>query len=116
YEVDGKEKTIESDYVLVTVGRRPNTDELGLDIAGVELDDRGLIKVDEQGRSVSADSIYAIGDVVPGAALAHKASYEGQIDAEAISGKNVAVDYRPTPSVAFTRPEITAVGHTNDSS
>src|SRR5699024_11427712 len=89
-----KEKTIESEYVLVTVGRRPNTDELGLDIAGVELDDRGLIKVDEQGRSVSADSIYAIGDVVPGAALAHKASYEGKIAAEAISGKKVAVDYR----------------------
>ena len=114
YEVDGKEKTVESDYVLVTVGRRPNTDELGLEIAGVEVDDRGLIKVDEQGRSVSADSIYAIGDVVPGAALAHKASYEGKIAAEAISGKKVAVDYRAMPAVAFTHPEIASVGYTAD--
>ncbi|HLR88155.1 MAG TPA: dihydrolipoyl dehydrogenase [Atopostipes sp.] len=114
YEVDGKEETIESDYVLVTVGRRPNTDELGLEIAGVEVDDRGLIKVDEQSRSVSADSIYAIGDVVPGAALAHKASYEGKIAAEAISGKKVAVDYRAMPAVAFTHPEIASVGYTAD--
>lgn len=114
YEVNGKEETIESDYVLVTVGRRPNTDELGLEIAGVEVDDRGLIKVDEQSRSVSADSIYAIGDVVPGAALAHKASYEGKIAAEAISGKKVAVDYRAMPAVAFTHPEIASVGYTAD--
>src|SRR5699024_1303098 len=86
----------------------------GLDIAGVELDDRGLIKVDEQGRSVSADSIYAIGDVVPGAALAHKASYEGKIAAEAISGKKVAVDYRAMPAVAFTHPVVASVGYTKD--
>ncbi|HLR91995.1 MAG TPA: dihydrolipoyl dehydrogenase [Atopostipes sp.] len=114
YEVDGKEETVESDYVLVTVGRRPNTDELGLEIAGVDVDDRGLIKVDEQGRSTSADSIFAIGDVVPGAALAHKASYEGKIAAEAISGKKVAVDYRAMPAVAFTHPEIASVGYTAD--
>ena len=112
YEVDGKEETVESDYVLVTVGRRPNTDEIGLEIAGVEVDERGLVKVDEQGRSVSADSIYAIGDIVPGAALAHKASYEGKIAAEAISGKKVAVDYRAMPAVAFTHPEIASVGYT----
>src|SRR5699024_11251480 len=92
--------------VLVTVGRRPNTDELGLDIAGVELDERGLIKVDEQGRSVSADSVYAIGDVVPGAALAHKDSYEGKIAAEAISGKKVAVDYCAMTAVEFSLTEI----------
>lgn len=112
YEVDGKEETVESDYILVTVGRRPNTDDLGLDIAGVELDDRGLVKVDEQGRSVSADSIFAIGDITPGAALAHKASYEGKIAAEAISGKKVAIDYRAMPAVAFTNPEIASVGYT----
>src|SRR5699024_9993136 len=74
YEVNGKEETVTSDYVLVTVGRRPNTDEIGLELAGVELDDRGLIQVDNQGRSVSNKNIFAIGDVVPGAALAHKAS------------------------------------------
>lgn len=114
YEVDGEEKTVEAEYALVTVGRRPNTDELGLEIAGVELDERGLIKVDKQGRSLSSDSVYAIGDVVPGAALAHKASYEGKIAAEAISGKKVAVDYRAMPAVAFTNPEIASVGYTAD--
>src|SRR5699024_2336128 len=97
-----------------TVGRRPNTDELGLEIAGVDVDDNGLVKVDEQGRSVSADSIFAIGDIVPGAALAHKASYEGKIAAAAISGEKVAVDYRAMPAVAFTSPEIASVGYTAD--
>lgn len=114
YEVDGEEKTIDTEYVLVTVGRIPNTDELGLEIAGVEVDENGLIKVDEQGRSVSADSVYAIGDIVPGAALAHKASYEGKIAAEAIAGKKVAVDYRAMPAVAFTNPEVASVGYTAD--
>ncbi len=115
YELDGKEHTVEAEYVLVTVGRRPNTDDMGLDIAGVELDERGLVKVDNQGRSVSADSIFAIGDIVPGYALAHKASYEGKIAAEAISGKKVAVDYRAMPAVSFSNPEVASVGHTVDS-
>lgn len=114
YEVKGKEETVTSDYVLVTVGRRPNTDELGLELAGVELDDRGLIKVDKQGRSTSNPSIFAIGDVVPGAALAHKASYEGKVAAAAIAGQKVAVDYRAMPAVAFTAPEIASVGYTAD--
>ncbi|PWZ99755.1 dihydrolipoyl dehydrogenase, partial [Staphylococcus pseudintermedius] len=65
YEVKGEEKTIEADYVLVTVGRRPNTDELGLEEVGVKLTDRGLVEVDKQSRT-SVDSIYAIGDIVPG--------------------------------------------------
>ncbi|MGK9348771.1 dihydrolipoyl dehydrogenase, partial [Melissococcus plutonius] len=90
YEVDGKEQSITADYVMVTVGRRPNTDDLGLEQAGVEVGERGLIHVDEQGRT-NIPSIYAIGDIVPGAALAHKASYEAKIAAEAISGKKVAV-------------------------
>src|SRR5699024_8047565 len=114
YEVDGKEETVESDYVLVTVGRRPNTDELGLEIAGVDVDDNGLVKVDEQGRSVSADSIFAIGDIVPGAAIEHKDSYEGKIAAAAISGEKVAVDYHAMPAVAFTSSEIASVGYTAD--
>lgn len=114
YEVNGKEETVTSDYVLVTVGRRPNTDELGLNLANVELDERGLIKVDNQGRSVSNEDIFAIGDVVPGAALAHKASYEGKIAAAAIAGQKVAVDYRAMPAVAFTSPEIASVGYTQD--
>ncbi len=111
YEVNGKEESIDADYVMVTVGRRPNTDELGLEACGIEMTDRGLVKVDEQGRT-TAGHIFAIGDIVPGAALAHKASYEAKIAAEAISGKKVAVDYRALPAVAFTDPEIAMVGLT----
>ena len=111
YEVNGKEETVTSDYVLVTVGRRPNTDDLGLNLASVDVDEKGLIKVDNQGRSSNKD-IFAIGDVVPGAALAHKASYEGKIAAAAIAGQKVAVDYRAMPAVAFTSPEIASVGYT----
>lgn len=111
YEVDGKEESIVADYVMVAVGRRPNTDELGLEVAGIELTERGLVKVDNQGRT-NKSNIFAIGDIVPGAALAHKASYEGKIAAEAISGKKVAVDYRAMPSVAFTDPELASVGYT----
>lgn len=106
-----KEETIEAEYVLVTVGRRPNTDELGLEAIGVEMDDKGLIKVDHQGHT-SVQNIYAIGDVVPGFALAHKASYEGKVAAAAISGQKVAVDYQAIPAVAFTDPEIATVGLT----
>lgn len=88
YEAKGKEDTVDADYVLVTVGRRPNTDELGLEQVGVEMDDRGLIKIDKQCRT-NIDNIYAIGDIVAGPPLAHKASYEGKIAAEAISGENL---------------------------
>ncbi|WML44700.1 dihydrolipoyl dehydrogenase [Neobacillus sp. PS3-40] len=111
YEVDGKEKFVMADYVMVTVGRRPNTDELGLGQAGINITNRGLIEVDEQGRT-NKINIFAIGDVVPGLALAHKASYEAKVAAEAISGKNVAVDYAAIPSVCFTEPELASVGLT----
>ncbi|EPD06738.1 dihydrolipoyl dehydrogenase [Lacticaseibacillus paracasei] len=111
YTADGKEQTIAADYVMVTVGRRPNTDDLGLDIVGIETTDRGLIKVDAQGRT-NKPNIYAIGDIVPGAALAHKASYEGKVAAEAISGKASAVDYKAMPAVCFTDPELATTGMT----
>lgn len=111
YEVDGKEESIDADYVIVTVGRRPNTQNLGLENLGIEIDDRGLIKVDNQGRTTN-ENFFAIGDVVPGAALAHKASYEGKVAAEAIAGKNVEVDYRAMPAVAFTITELASVGYT----
>lgn len=111
YTADGKEQTIAADYVMVTVGRRPNNDDLGLDIVGVETTDRGLIKVDAQGRT-NKPNIYAIGDIVPGAALAHKASYEGKVAAEAISGKASAVDYKAMPAVCFTDPELATTGMT----
>ncbi|MFC0299272.1 dihydrolipoyl dehydrogenase [Virgibacillus soli] len=112
YHVKDKEATIESDYVLVAVGRRPNTDDLGLEIAGINKNEKGLIEVDEQGRT-NKKNIFAIGDIVPGAALAHKASYEAKVAAEAISGsKGAAVDYLSMPAVCFTEPELATVGYT----
>ncbi|AIQ69190.1 dihydrolipoyl dehydrogenase [Paenibacillus graminis] len=112
YSVGGESKEVTADYLLVTVGRRPNTDgELGLDLIGIELGERGLIKVDHQGRT-NIPNIYAIGDIVPGLALAHKASYEGKIAAEAISGHKSVVDYKVIPAVVFTDPECSSVGLT----
>ncbi|MCM3087286.1 dihydrolipoyl dehydrogenase [Bhargavaea ginsengi] len=109
YEAKGEEQTIEADYVLVTVGRRPNTDEMGLEEAGVKFGERGLIEVDRQGRT-SVSNIFAIGDIVPGPQLAHKASYEGKIAAEAIAGEKSEVDYLAIPAVCFTDPELATVG------
>jgi len=109
FTVNGEEKSVTADYVLVTVGRRPNTDELGLESAGIKLTDKGLIEVDAQCRT-SVPNVYAIGDIVPGPALAHKASYEGKVAAEVIAGQNSAVDYRCLPAVVFTDPEIAMVG------
>ena len=111
YEVDGASTTIEADYVLVTVGRRPNTDDLGLLVANVDVNERGVITVDNQGRT-SQKHIFAIGDVVPGAALAHKASYEAKVAAEVIAGKNSEIDYIAIPAVCFTDPELATVGYT----
>lgn len=109
--VGGSEQTFEADYVLVTVGRRPNTEELGLDMAGIEKTERGLIKVDKQGKT-NVDHIFAIGDIVPGPALAHKASYEGKVAAEVIAGQNSEVDYQCIPAVVFSDPELASVGLT----
>lgn len=112
YSADGKEQTVASDYVLVAVGRRPNTDDIGLDIAGIRVDERGLIEVDDQGRT-NKPNIFAIGDVVAGPALAHKASYEAKVVAEVINGdKGAAVDYFSIPAVCFTDPELATVGYT----
>jgi dihydrolipoamide dehydrogenase len=110
-EVKGEEQTIDADYVLVTVGRRPNTDELGLDQVGVEMTDRGVIKIDKQCRT-SVSNIYAIGDIVEGPPLAHKASYEGKIAAEAIAGHPAEIDYLGIPAVVFSEPELASVGYT----
>ncbi|WP_078430612.1 dihydrolipoyl dehydrogenase [Alkalihalobacterium alkalinitrilicum] len=108
-EVKGETKTFEADYVLVTVGRRPNTEEIGLEQIGVEIDERGFIKVDKQCKT-SVDGIYAIGDIVAGPMLAHKASYEAKVAAEAISGHSVEVDYLAIPAVVFSGPELATVG------
>src|SRR5699024_1078313 len=112
YEAKGEEQTVKADYVLVTVGRRPNTQEIGLEQVGIELDDRGLVKVDKQCRT-NKSNIYAIGDIVAGLPLAHKASYEGKVAAEAISGQKSEVDYLVMPAVVFTNPEMASVGYTD---
>ena len=111
YEVDGEEKTIDADYVLVTVGRKPNTSDIGLEQVGIELDERGLVKIDKQCRT-NIDNIYAIGDIVEGLPLAHKASYEGKVAAEAISGKKSEIDYIGMPAVVLSDPEMASVGYT----
>ncbi|GED72763.1 dihydrolipoyl dehydrogenase [Brevibacillus reuszeri] len=108
-EVKGEQQQIEAEYVLVTVGRRPNTDELGVRDIGMNLTDRGLIVVDKQGRT-NIPNVYAIGDIVAGPALAHKASYEGKVAAEAIAGHPAEVDYKAIPAVVFCDPEIASVG------
>lgn len=111
YEAKDKEETIEADYVLVTVGRKPNTEELGLEQVGIETDDKGLVKIDKQCRT-NVSNIYAIGDIVDGLPLAHKASYEAKVAAEAISGQKTEIDYLGMPAVVFTDPEMATVGYT----
>ncbi|QQD85839.1 MULTISPECIES: dihydrolipoyl dehydrogenase [unclassified Jeotgalicoccus] len=109
YEAKDETHEVEADYVLVTVGRRPNTDEIGLEELGIKMTDRGIIEVDEQSRT-NIPNIYAIGDIVDGLPLAHKASYEGKVAAEAIAGEKSAVDYIAMPAVCFTEPELATVG------
>ncbi|MBG9443500.1 dihydrolipoamide dehydrogenase [Cytobacillus firmus] len=111
FEEKGEEKSIDADYVFVMVGRRPNTDELGLEQAGVKMTERGVIEIDKQCRT-SVSNIYAIGDIVAGPQLAHKASYEGKIAAEAIAGHNAEIDYLAIPAVVFSEPELASVGYT----
>ncbi|MPQ26088.1 dihydrolipoyl dehydrogenase [Bacillus paralicheniformis] len=111
FEVKGEEQTIDADYVLVTVGRVANTDELGLEQVGVEMTDRGIIKTDKQCRT-NIPNFYAIGDIIAGPPLAHKASYEGKIAAEAIAGEAAEIDYLGIPAVVFSEPELASVGYT----
>ncbi|MEK3986454.1 dihydrolipoyl dehydrogenase [Paenibacillus sp. FSL K6-3166] len=101
---------VTAEYVLVTVGRKPNTDgNLGLDRIGLPVTTRGLIETDEQCRT-AIPNIFAIGDITSGPALAHKASYEAKIAAEAIAGLSSEVDYRAIPLVVFSEPELASVG------
>lgn len=104
---------IQCDRVLVSAGRSPNTKDLGLDAAGVKVDDRGFISVDEQLRT-TADGVFAIGDCIGGAMLAHKASEEGVACVERIVNGHGHVDYNTIPAVVYTHPEIASVGKTEE--
>ena len=110
--IDGGE-TLACTRVLVAVGRRPNTQGMGLLEAGVEVDERGRVVVDEHLRT-SADGVYAVGDVVAGPMLAHKAEEEGVAAAEHIVTGYGHVDYGTIPAVAYTHPEIASVGRTEE--
>jgi dihydrolipoamide dehydrogenase len=109
----GDAETIEADVVLISTGRRPYTDGLGLAEAGVELDERGRVKTDGHLRTNVA-GIYAIGDVIAGPMLAHKAEEEGVAVAEIIAGQAGHVNYDVIPGVVYTTPEIAAVGKTEE--
>ncbi len=111
-EVDGGEP-IACDRVLLSVGRRPNTDDLGLDTVGLTTDPRGRIEVDAHLRT-AVPGIYAIGDIVAGPMLAHKAEEEGVAVAEIIATGVGHVDYDVLPAVCYTEPEVAAVGQTEE--
>jgi dihydrolipoamide dehydrogenase len=108
---DGREASFEADKVLVTVGRRPNTDGIGLEKAGVQTDTHGFIQVNKK-MQTNIPGVYAIGDVVGPPMLAHKASKEGIVAAEIIGGLNSEADFHAIPGVIFTDPEIATVGLT----
>jgi dihydrolipoamide dehydrogenase len=102
----------EFDYLVIAAGRAPDVEGLGLDEAGIERDDRGLIKVDGRLRT-SREGVWAIGDMVPGPALAHKASDEGIIAVEDAAGNEVhPIDYRFVPAVTFCYPQVASFGLT----
>lgn len=109
----GIEVVFEGDYCLVSVGRRPYTEGLNLEAAGVKMDDRGRVEVDGHLKT-NVDNIYAIGDVVKGAMLAHKAEEEGTLVAEQIAGQKPHIDYNLIPGVVYTWPEVAAVGKTEE--
>lgn len=109
YEKDGKEETITSSAVLVSAGRKPYTKGLNLEEIGVEMLENGRIKVSDS-LQTSVEGIYAIGDVAPGPAFAHKASYEGKIVAEVIAGQNPALEEEILPIAVYTEPELATVG------
>jgi dihydrolipoamide dehydrogenase len=103
----------EVDKVLVCVGRRPVTDNLGLKEIGVEMDAKGYIKVDKK-LATNVPGVYAIGDVIGGIMLAHKAEEEGVAAAEAMAGHHAFVNYHACPSVVYTSPQLAQVGYTED--
>jgi dihydrolipoamide dehydrogenase len=111
-KVSFNEETEEFDYLVIAAGRAPDVEGLGLEEAGIERDDRGMIKVDGRLRT-SREGVWAIGDMVPGPALAHKASDEGIIAVEDAAGHDVhPIDYRFVPAVTFCHPQVASFGLT----
>ena len=104
---------LKADYCLISIGRKPYTEGLGLEKAGVELDDKGRVKVNHH-LQTNIENIYAIGDVIQGAMLAHKAEEEGMFVAEILAGQKPHIDYNLIPGVVYTWPEMSSVGKTED--
>jgi dihydrolipoamide dehydrogenase len=113
FEVEGKSQTIKCDKILLTVGRKPNSDQSNLKGIGLAIDERGFVKTNAQ-RKTSLPGIYAIGDIAGQPMLAHKASYEGVMVAEIIAGQNRAYDAKTVPAVIFVDPEIASAGWTEE--
>ncbi|WP_273567031.1 dihydrolipoyl dehydrogenase [Maribacter halichondriae] len=109
----GEEVIFKGDYCLVSVGRRPYTDGLNAEAAGVKIDDRGKVEVNDH-LQTNVSNIYAIGDVIRGAMLAHKAEEEGTLVAEILAGQKPHIDYNLIPGVVYTWPEVSAVGKTEE--
>ena len=109
----GEEISLEGDYCLVAVGRRPYTEGLNLEAAGVKKDERGRVEVNNH-LQTNVPNIYAIGDVVRGAMLAHKAEEEGVLVAEQLAGEKPHIDYNLIPGVVYTWPEVASVGKTEE--
>ena len=107
----GRKVTFTGDYCLVAVGRKPYTEGLGLENAGIELNDKNQVKINEH-LQTSTSNIYAIGDVVEGAMLAHKAEEEGVVVAEFLAGQKPHINYNLIPGIVYTWPEVAAVGKT----
>jgi dihydrolipoamide dehydrogenase len=109
YSTADGERSISADRVLVAIGRWPNTKDIGLDKAGVKVDKRGFVEVNSR-METSVPGIFAIGDIVAGPMLAHRASYQGKVAAEVIAGEPAAFEGVEVPSVIFSDPEIASVG------
>jgi len=110
---DGKTAAIDADKILLSIGRRPNSENLGLEQAGVSVGKGGFVIADDQLRT-NVPGIYALGDLIGGMMLAHKATKEGEVVAEVIAGHKAAFDVRTIPAVVFTDPEISSTGLTED--
>ena len=109
----GKKETLKADVVLVSIGRRPFTEGLGLEKLGVEMDGHGFVLVDEDFQT-NVEGVYAIGDVIGGAMLAHKAEDEGVVAVEILAGQSGHIDYDTIPGIVYTWPEVASVGKTEE--